>query len=39
MLSPTSAEVIFIISFKDSSENNFPTGPLAEIVLFFSKVK
>jgi hypothetical protein len=28
-----------MISFNDSSENNFPTGPLAEILSLFSKVK
>ena len=39
MLSPISAEVFLIISFKDSSENNLPTGPLAEIFVFFSSVK
>jgi len=31
--------VIFIISNKESLEKNFPTGPFAEISLFFSRVK
>ena len=39
ILSPIFAPVIFIISFNASVEKNFPTGPLASISLFFSKVK
>ena len=39
ILSPDFAPVIFIISFKDSSEKNLPTGPFAVIFLSPSKVK
>ena len=39
ILSPTSAPVVFIISFNASEEKNFPTGPVASKSLFFSRVK
>ena len=38
ILSPTSASHMLINSFNATSENNFPTGPLAEIILLLFSI-